>query len=222
MYIHKALLLNLLIASINRRIDGLGPSGDTLRGDSPLPKPDPSSGGVTPPPTPRRVTIAAAQVIATRPDAGLKGTADQLLTDARAFMALGQFEKAELGLRKALEEKPDDPTLAYALARVLLDPRYHKEKDAIPLLETVVRSVDAPLAAWMLLGYACLWDETKLQRAVEASDKYLSVRPDDAGALLNKACTLAQLASQGSDSERTVRRKNALDILKTLLTKHPK
>jgi tetratricopeptide (TPR) repeat protein len=216
-YICKALFLNLPIALINKRI-----AQRTLNRarDEVLPKPDPAAGGVTTP-TPSPQVVKAARAVVKREGAGRVGTPEKIATDALAFAALGKNMNAERALRRALEQKPDDPRLSYELALLLLPEDSDRQREAIPLLEDVVKAPDPPPQAWKLLGYACLWDREKLQRSVEATQKYLTLSPNEPGALLNLACAYAQLAGLGDEAARPGFWEKALKTLQTLLTASP-
>jgi predicted Zn-dependent protease len=128
---------------------------------------------------------------------------------------------AENALQRALDQRPSDPRLSYELARVLLQEDSDREAEAIPLLEDALKDPNAPQAAWMLLGYACLWDQNRLNRSIEASRKYLALRPDRPGALLNLACAYAQQAGLGSQTERDLAKGEAIKTLTELFKLRP-
>ena len=218
LYVYKAMLLNLPIGDINRRLSAMQTT--LAQNDQLLPTPDPTGGGVRPP-VRDPSAVAAAHAVLQRPGAGEQGTPAELRVDALAHSALGQTDKAEAALRAALEQSPHDPRLSFALARILLQ-EHGREKDAIPVLEDAVRDPNIPLAAWMLLGYARLWDETKLQASIQASQTYLAVRPNDLGAKLNLARAYGRLASRETADARVDAKAKAISALTEMqLQTHP-
>jgi hypothetical protein len=224
-FVYKALLINLRVSGVNSLIAELEASRAALRRSrDPLPAPDPSVGGVrrpSPPTDPE--TAAAAALIAGQEGAGKSGTPDKLRTDAKAFATLGDLRHAAEALERALQQKPDDTQLKFDLARVLVDLGNGQEREARLLLKDVVAQPQPPAAAWKLLGYVGLWGETSddLRQAAEASRNYLSIDANDAGARLNLACALAQLAARGPEDDRDGYRAKAITELRVLLKEAP-
>ena len=214
MYVYKSLTLNVPIAERQRDIGALeARSRKTLTETDTLPKPTTPGGDDKPVetvPAPAAVK-QAARIVAQAPGAGTQGTPEKLVVDARAFSALDQTRDAEIALENALRERPDDLWNNYYLARLYLS-HSGKEKDAVPLLDKVVHNdpTVAPIAAWKLLGYACLWDPGKLDEALEATKVYLSAYPDDVGTWVNGASALAQ---KWKSTHRTEHKRDLIDWL---------
>jgi len=116
---------------------------------------------------------------------------ETLKSYSKAYYVTGELGKAESMLRRARTLSPDDPDTLFYLSHVLLTAK-EREREAIPYLTFLQSMPNAPVLTWKLLGYACLFDSSRLDEAERASQKYLCFCPNDAGARLNLACVYGQ------------------------------
>jgi predicted Zn-dependent protease len=167
------------------------------------------------PSTPSQATEAAAEILTSRPGAGVTGTSDQLLADARAFKVLNKPDMVETALRKARDLRPNDTRIKYDLALHLLFNIDGREMEAIPLLEDVVKSPDCPAEAWKMLGQAYLWgpDET-LTKGADALERYLKLYPQDTEAILWLTAAHARLMAPDNPSEKITFLAEVQDLIK--------
>jgi tetratricopeptide (TPR) repeat protein len=132
----------------------------------------------------------AAEVVLQSTDAGAAANLADLKARAKASYISDDWEQAEDALRRAYRLDPKDPETLLYLANVIIND--DRPIEAIRYLEELATLQAAPTVTWKLLGYAYLWRPDKLEDAARASERYLAAIPDDAGALLNLACALAQ------------------------------
>jgi hypothetical protein len=149
----------------------------------------------------KSVTTAAVSITAI-PGAGVTGSADKLLDDARAYATLKDHVMVEMALRNAIKQRPNDTRIMYDLGLHLLFSITGREAESIPYLEEVVQNPDAPAIAWKNLGFACLWGATTLRRSIEVTHKYLELYPHDKEAKLWLAAAQARLISPQDEEKR--------------------
>lgn len=144
-----------------------------------------------------------------------------LVNLGRSFYELGKYEEAIAPLEKALTMRPNQSDALLALASAMLN--INKNEEAIPVLEKLTSLSIVPTLAWKLLGYAYLfYPETnsdrrqKLEKAIEASRKYLAFEKSDYGAKLNLACAYGQLGPEYPDATKEV-----VSLIKEILAGAP-
>jgi len=136
---------------------------------------------------------------------------EDLVADARAHIALAQYDSAATSLLLALRLRVGSPTATFLLAAAKVALQQHAE--AVDLLDTLIRDHpgQSPLNAWRLLGYARLfYDPAKpdhpqaMRLAAQASSKFLAVCPANPGALLNRACAFGQIGPADTEAQTRV------------------
>jgi tetratricopeptide (TPR) repeat protein len=164
---------------------------------------------------------AAAKVITASKDAIKSDSVGVLSNLGRSFYELGQYAEAIAPLEKALTIRPNQPDILLAVASAMVNSG--KQLDAIGILEKLTSLSIVPTRAWKLLGYAYLYypddepdKQEKLEKAIEASRKYISFQPDDYGAKLNLTCSYGQLGPEYADAKKMV-----IPLIKEVLENMP-
>ena len=139
---------------------------------------------------------------------------EALRSYSKAYYVAGEIPKAEAMLRQARMLQPDDVETLFFLSHLLITAK--RPREAIPYLTFLQALPNAPVLTWKLLGYACLWDSSRLKEAEQASEKYLAFAPDDAGAKFNLACVHAQRGPQDPGN-----RQRLLTELRELVKRDP-
>ena len=116
---------------------------------------------------------------------------DTLRSYAKGFLAAREYTEAEWVLRKARKVAPEDQDVMFYLASVLTM-NEERTLEAIPLLSYLYAQSSVRLPVFKSLGYALLFDPSRLDESEKITQKYRSIRPNDAGALLNLACVFGQ------------------------------
>lgn len=206
LYVNKKVLLNPITSMSDKLID----ARREVLGDSGLSTTEP--GGTPKPSGP--TTSKAVETILKAPSPGGDASPESQKAYAKALFFKGELSKASDALDVLLRQVPNDTDALLDKAQVLLSD--NRPLEAIPILEKLARLPKSPLVTWKLLGYAYLFDETRLGDALQATERYLQLRPDDPGALLNLACVFGQ---RGPDDDEARRRLPL--ILDSLFAKDP-
>jgi len=134
--------------------------------------------------------IARVEVLARHSRSGrllAQGTLSML---SKAYYILDQFPLALQANKAALGLDPENPELLFYRGNILA--AYNRPVDAIAPLEYAIALRGEKAATYKLLGYCLLFQENSWQRALEMTEKYLALYPDDLGAKINKACAMGQ------------------------------
>lgn len=126
----------------------------------------------------------------------------ELLKDSKVLYLAGDYEGSEQALKKAESLDPSNPEIlfyhAYAITK---QGKQERMAEAALILERLVTLPMAKPAAWKLLGYVYLFIPGKDLESEKATQTYLNRFPEDAGALLNRACALGQRGPGDSKRE---------------------
>ena len=117
-------------------------------------------------------------------------TVEALKSYSKAYYAAGELNKAESMLRKARNQSPDDQDTLFYLSHVLITAQ--RPVEAIPYLVFLQAMPNPPVLTWKLIGYACLFDASRLDESERATEKHIYFFSNDAGAHLNLACVGGQ------------------------------
>jgi thioredoxin-like negative regulator of GroEL len=138
-----------------------------------------------------------------------------LVAKAKAFFLRREFQNAHELLERAKDREGNNPEVLFNLANTLLAQR--QEAKAIPILERLVNLTGVNELAWKYLGYASLWEPSKLDQAESATQRYLELNPDDLGAKFNLACAYGQRGPQDEAN-----RKRTFDLLREIIERDPR
>jgi len=191
MYVLKTLLLNSAILKAQREEDGYNEAVQQINSPKAQRAVDPTNTADVP------VDIVAAAKKIT--DIAKRTDVPSLRERGKAQFLQRKYTEAIATMQEVLAHVPNDRTALLYLGSSLLN-LDDRELDAIPYLERLVQDPSASPEARKLLGYALLFVEdltsrrVALGRSLHLTDEYLMLFPDDAGALLNRACALSQMA----------------------------
>ncbi len=115
------------------------------------------------------------------------------------YAATFQRNKLVDFLRLAFEKSPLKIAVAFRLAKALADVGNYEK--AIQALQDAQKVPNAPASLKKVIGFYLLWldDEEHLKESLRSTEEYLQTKPDDDGAIFNKACANAQLHCKTKD-----------------------
>lgn len=109
---------------------------------------------------------------------------------AKAYYFVGDFNLAIQANKAALRIDPENSELLFYRGNILA--AAGRRTEAIAPLEYAIALRGEKAATYKLLGYCLLFRDNAWERSLTMTERYLSLYPNDIGAMINKACALGQ------------------------------